>query len=235
MQIGAISNTVIYLVGAAGVGKMTIGKHLAHALNAPLIHNHLWLNPIFGVIDQDGLTPLPAEVWPLTAQVRGAVFQAASSLAPPSWNLIFTHAAVGQSKADDNIANEIIAVARARNARLAVVQLTCSAAVLAERIATPSRRDFMKETDTVAALINAGLPSFAPKAGTIFKLETTGLSAEAAAQEIIRIVKTAPEIAVPEWRIRASMPAFGKWHDCCKRQQWGRKSPKAEWLHPLSQ
>lgn len=34
MQTDAISNTVIYLVGAAGVGKMTIGKHLANTLNA---------------------------------------------------------------------------------------------------------------------------------------------------------------------------------------------------------
>ena len=196
-QTDAISNTVIYLVGGAGVGKMTIGKHLAHALNAPLIHNHLWLNPIFGVIEQDGVTPLPAKVWPLTAQVRRAVFQAASSLTPPSWNLIFTHAAVGQGEADDGIADEIIAVARARKARLAVVQLTCTATVLAERVATPSRKDFMKETDTAAALINASVPSFHPKAGTIFRLETTDLSAESSAQEVIRQIAKAPEIAVP--------------------------------------
>lgn len=182
-----ISNTIFYLVGPPGVGKMTVGTQLAGLLDARLVHNHLWLNPVFNLIPQDGVTPLPPQVWALTDKVRQAVFEAASTLVPPSWNLVFTHAAVGQSERDDEISIEVHAVAEARNARLVVVQMVCSPQELARRVATPARRALMKEIDSVAAIANAAKPSFMPPYATeIFRVDVSALTPENAAREILQ-------------------------------------------------
>ncbi|MBO0754455.1 MAG: hypothetical protein J2P54_01225 [Bradyrhizobiaceae bacterium] len=37
--------------------------------------NHYWLNLIFSLVDQDGITPLPKAVWPLAGRVRDAVLE----------------------------------------------------------------------------------------------------------------------------------------------------------------
>ncbi len=91
-----------------------------------MVHNHLWLNPVFSLIEQDGITPLPDAVWTLTAQIRRAVFETVRTLTPISWNLVFTHAAVGESEVDREVADEILGIADSRHARLIVIQMTCS-------------------------------------------------------------------------------------------------------------
>ena len=70
-----LENAIIYLVGPPGVGKLTVGQALAQATGCKVIHNHYWLNPIFGLIHQDGVTPLPKGIWQLVEQVRGAVLE----------------------------------------------------------------------------------------------------------------------------------------------------------------
>jgi hypothetical protein len=197
MTTVAISNTVIYLVGPPGVGKLTIGRILSDALDARLVHNHLWLNPVFSLIETDGKTALPAEVWPLVAQVRHAVFETAAMLLPASQNLVFTHAAVTEGELNEVIAQDIIGVARRRRARLLVAQLTCSAEVLAARVLSPERRLMLKEIDDQAARVNAGFPPFDVKHPSKFHLDTTNLDARDSARRILEWVRTAPDIAIP--------------------------------------
>jgi hypothetical protein len=62
-------NAIVCLMGPGGVGKLTIGRVVAERLGCRLVDNHYWLNPIFGLIEQDGVTPLPQIVWPLVEQV----------------------------------------------------------------------------------------------------------------------------------------------------------------------
>lgn len=181
-----MTSTLFYLVGPPGVGKMTVGKMLAQKLRGPLVSNHLWLNPVFSLIEQDGSSPVPEAVWPLVREIRRAVFEASKSLTPQSWNLVFTHAAVGESEPDRQIATEILDVARTRRARLIVVQLTCSAEALASRVVTPERRLQFKESDAEAARQNALLAPFDPGHPHTFLLDTTDLSAEEACKVILR-------------------------------------------------
>lgn len=181
-----MTNTVFYLVGPPGVGKMTVGKMLAQELGGPLVSNHLWLNPVLSLIEQDGISAVPEAVWPLVGEIRRAVFETAKSLTPQSWNLVFTHAAAGESEADRLIANEILDVARTRGARLIVIQLTCSAEALASRVAIPERRLQFKESDADAARQNALLAPFDPGHPQTFLLDTTNLSAEDTCKAILR-------------------------------------------------
>jgi hypothetical protein len=68
-----MTNTVIYLIGFAGVGKYTITKAIRDLEACKIVDNHFVLNPIFNLIAQDGITPLPAQVWDNAMQVRLAV------------------------------------------------------------------------------------------------------------------------------------------------------------------
>ena len=197
MRAVPINNTVIYLVGPPGVGKMTIGRILSSVLGARLVHNHLWLNPVLSLIEPDGKTALPEEVWPLVAQVRHAVFETATTLLPTSQNLVFTHAAVTESELNETIAQDIIGVARKREARLLVAQLTCSPEILAARVLSPERRLMLKEIDTQAARVNANFPPFNVKHPSKFHLNTTNLEAQDSAREILKWVQSAPDIAIP--------------------------------------
>ena len=58
-----LSNVVVYLVGFASTGKLTIARELAPMLNAKVVDNHWVNNPIFGLLETDGKTKLPDAVW----------------------------------------------------------------------------------------------------------------------------------------------------------------------------
>ncbi len=183
-------NMIFYLLGPPGVGKLTVGQHLAGMTGARLVHNHLWLNPIFSLIEQDGVIPLPKDVWTPVSQVRRAVFETLRTLTPISWNLIFTHAAVGEKNdADMEVANDIIGVAESRGAQLIIVQMTCAAEVLAERVAMPERRLLFKENDVDAARLNALREPFHPGHPDTIAIDTTNLSAKATAHRILLLAE----------------------------------------------
>ena len=176
---------MIYLVGPPGVGKYTVGSLLAEQLPAKLVDNHYWLNPIFGLIRQDGRTPLPNEVWNHAAQVRRAVLGTIATLSPSDWNFVLTHAAAG-SALDHEIASEVLETARLRKARLLVVRLACAPEELAARVVSPERRLRMKETDPEEARRNAARPLFDPGHRDTMTIDTTGLAAPDIAARIMQ-------------------------------------------------
>jgi hypothetical protein len=180
-----LANTIIYLVGPPGVGKYTVGRLLADQLGCKLVDNHVWLNPIFSLLEQDGVAPLPRAVWPLVAQVRSVVLHTIGTLSPPLWNFVFTHAAI-HDPAELDIFRAIEAVARQRGAHMIVVRLSCSDPdELARRVIMPERRDRMKERDVVAARRNALLPTLDPGHPGTISIETTGLTPGDVARRIV--------------------------------------------------
>jgi shikimate kinase len=183
-----LENWILYLVGPPGVGKLTVAKHLCRDLACRLIDNHYWLNPIFRLIEQDGVTPLPAGVWPLTEYVRQAVFETIATHSPATWNFVFTHAAVGGpefEEADRSMSDAIAAIVSRRGASALAVRLTCAPEELAHRVMQPERRALMKECDENAARENARRPPFDPGWRQILTIDTTSLSSEKTAERII--------------------------------------------------
>ena len=65
-----LENTIMLLIGFAGTGKYTIGLELAGRTGARLIDNHLVNNPVFTVMNPDGLSSLPDGVWAKTNLAR---------------------------------------------------------------------------------------------------------------------------------------------------------------------
>jgi hypothetical protein len=79
----------VLIAGLPGTGKRTIAsaltRRLATTREVRLVDNHYIANPVLGVVEQDGRSPLRAEVWERVADVRAAVLQAIERLAPTDW------------------------------------------------------------------------------------------------------------------------------------------------------
>ena len=54
-----MDNIFLYLLGFAGTGKLTIARAFARSVGAKVVDNHWINNAIFGLIDPDGVSPLP--------------------------------------------------------------------------------------------------------------------------------------------------------------------------------
>ena len=94
-------------------------------------------NPIFGLIAQDGVTPLPAEVGERVAEVRAAVAQTIEGLSPADWSFIFTH--VVDTPNDLEWIERLASLAERRGARFVVVRVLCELDELRRRVVIPSR------------------------------------------------------------------------------------------------
>ena len=86
-----LENTMIVLIGFAGTEqKYTIGRELSRRTGAKLIDNHLINNPIFTVVNADGITPLPEGIWARVRDARRVVYESIRELSPPEMSFVFT-------------------------------------------------------------------------------------------------------------------------------------------------
>ena len=134
-----MDNIFLYLLGFAGTGKLTIARAFARSVGAKVVDNHWINNPIFGLIDPDGVSPLPDAVWSQTAKVREAVLETIATLAKPGANFVFTHDGIEGERYDADVWRGIQSAAARRGARLIPVRLVCSEDELVRRIQSADR------------------------------------------------------------------------------------------------
>ncbi len=172
-----MQNWIVYLIGPPGVGKQTVAEAIAATIECQVVDNHTWLNPILRLVPQDGATPLPPKIWSLSAKIRRAILEAVSELSPPHWNFVFTLAAGDPNERDEDSSRvqEIVEVARRRNARAMAVCLTCAPEELARRVSAPERHLKMKDTDPARARFLASQPTFNPRWAYTLEIDTTNL------------------------------------------------------------
>lgn len=141
---------VIALTGFPGVGKLTTALAIKAETErvggtALVVDNHWINNPIFGLIDQDGMTPLPADVWDQVGVVATAVFSTLERHTPRSWNIILTAYLDGHT--DTGWLPAVKLIATARHATFLPVRLVCDVDENVRRITMPQRRNRMKSID----------------------------------------------------------------------------------------
>jgi predicted kinase len=189
MTARSVRNVLVYLLGFAGTGKLTIANVLADLIGAKVVDNHWINNPIFGLIDADGKTPLPDAVWTQVGKVREAVLETIATLATPEANFVLTQELVDGDPVDQAIFQSVCEAAARRGACFIPVRLLCEEAELVRRIQAPERAGRFKCIDPADATNKSRRHAVLdPKTSTTLTLDVTTLSPEESAAAIVRHV-----------------------------------------------
>lgn len=185
-----MNNTVIYLIGHYGVGKLTIARALCAATDARLFDNHLVNNVIFSLLRTDGKTQLPERVWDLIDVIRDQALLAVEEIAPQDASFVLTNCLLETDPMDHLIFQKVLATAERRGSVFVPVVLRASDAAHAERIPSPERAERLKQTDAESAEVkrrsNELLIIDHPNR---LDLDTTHLPPDQAARQIIEHVE----------------------------------------------
>jgi len=146
-----LSNTIVVLIGFAGTGKYTIGRELCRRTGANLIDNHLINNPIFKVVNADGVTPLPEAIWSKVGAIRQVVYEAIRELSPPEMSFVFTIQLIESDPRDHEAFADLAELAAARKSLLVPIRLICEVDELCRRIVHPARAEMLKEISAESA------------------------------------------------------------------------------------
>jgi len=180
-----MKNTIIHLIGTPGVGKYTIGGHVAAMTGARFVDNHSVANVIFNLLPIDGVTPLPEGVWDRVSQVRAAVLDTVAHLSPPEMSFVFTNYMRGADPVEYEAFLHMVALADARQSVFVPVVLRCDTAELRRRIVAPSRRERMKMVDPVQGARLNELPEFDTDHPNKLRLDVTSVEPADAARLIV--------------------------------------------------
>lgn len=185
-----LKNVLVYLVGFSGTGKLTVARELALLLKARVVDNHWINNPIFGLIDNDRVTPFPEGVWDQVAKVRQAVLDTIATLSAPESNFILTHAGFDDDSEDWTIYNAIARAAERRGALFVPVRLLCAEEELLRRVVSSERAMKLKSMDAEAASRSAkGRNVLAFTHANGMTLDITALNPLEAASVILRHIQ----------------------------------------------
>src|SRR5262245_7180495 len=100
-----MNNVILYLIGFAGTGKLTIAKAILARAPFLLVDNHFINNVVFSLIDMDGNSPLPPRVWENVGKVRSIVFDTMRYLSKPARNFVLTNELVEGDEEDAKVFN----------------------------------------------------------------------------------------------------------------------------------
>lgn len=137
---------IVFLLGYPGVGKRTVGTHLAELLDGVLVDNQLINLPLLTLFKWDGKFPIPMEIWERVAPIRNAVLGTIEDLAPKSNSYVFTNVL----EEDQDGASQYInlrSLAQRRGSLFLSVLLNCDVDEQVRRIDTPDRIARLKGSD----------------------------------------------------------------------------------------
>lgn len=183
----------VLLMGFPGVGKLTIANELSTLVSAKVIDNHWFNNPIFRLLDDDGITPLPNGISEYTGRIRQVVLDAIVAYSPTSASFIFTQALVEGNQGSIRTFEQIAGAAQQSAAPLIPIRLLCDEDELARRVSTPTRRERLKSIDARASRQRSRKARvFDPQHPFASDLDVTSKSARASAaaiqQHVIRVI-----------------------------------------------
>jgi hypothetical protein len=181
-----MNNVILYLIGFAGTGKLTIAQAILVRAPFLLVDNHFINNVVFRLIDTDGNGPLPPRVWEHVGKVCAIVFDTMRYLAKPDRNFVLTNELVAGDEEDEQVFHEVRALATARGAAFLPVRLLIAPEELARRVVSPQRQALLKSRNPEEAWRMAREHQvYIPKGVDAFILDVTTLSPADAAEQIL--------------------------------------------------
>jgi hypothetical protein len=178
-------NTIVYLIGYPGVGKLTIAKALCQSTGARLVDNHMANNPIFSIIGADGVTPIPEAAWDRVKAVRDAFFDTILHVAPRAFSFVLTNVLL-EDDGDKVLFEQVENLAGQRGSLFVPVILHCEGREHYKRVSAPGRAEHYKEVrpSSLKKLIDEH-PLLSIVHPHRLALDTTGLSPQQAAGRVI--------------------------------------------------
>ncbi len=144
-------NTIVYLIGHYGVGKLTIARAICAVTTAVLFDNHRVNNVIFPLIQADGKSKLPPRVWELTWVIREQAMLAIEEIAPSDTSYVLTNCLTEHNPMDRKAFDQVATLAQRRGNTFVPVLLRASDAAHAARIGSADRVANFKHTDLASA------------------------------------------------------------------------------------
>lgn len=180
-----MKNTIIYLFGFPGTGKLTTAKELGKQADVILLDNQTINIPLFKAVNADGKTKLPERIWDNVKKVWDAVFDTIIHIAPQEYNYVLTNVLVNEDTEDVEWFKHVRSVAEQKQATFLPVRLTCSVQEMKKRIVRPERKERMKEMDPATPTRYAeNFTVLTPDHPNLLSLDVTDLSPE----ETVRII-----------------------------------------------
>ncbi|MCL5428120.1 MAG: AAA family ATPase [Candidatus Marsarchaeota archaeon] len=125
---------LVVIYGPPGVGKLTVARQLSRITGFKVLHNHLTVDLVFGILDMRHKA-----FWRSVGRYRLELIRLASREGVKG--LIITMVYV---KEDEEHMRKIIATVKKHRGSLCFVQLYCDADVLRKRLKEPSRKRYRK-------------------------------------------------------------------------------------------
>jgi len=171
------------LIGFAGTGKYTIAKELGK-FDYKVVDNHLINNPIFSLLDLDGVTPIPENAWEAIRKIREVVlnFVVQDRTSP----YVFTNELL-EEEYDYAIYNQVKNAAEQRGSSFIPVKLKISLDEHSKRIRNLERKERFKETTISHDRVKKGMIKISHP--NLLELEATHLNAAQAASAILEFVE----------------------------------------------
>ena len=120
---------LVFIIGNAAVGKMTVGQELTKITDLRLFHNHMTIEPIldiFGYFNGKAIT-----------RMRDIIFEEFAT--SEHYGLIFTYMWAFDQQADWDYVEHVCDIFRKHNADIYYVELVTSQAIRFQRNATENR------------------------------------------------------------------------------------------------
>ena len=175
---------VVFMLGYPGVGKRTVGTHVATLLDGVLVDNQLINRPLLTLFRWDGKFGIPMEIWERVVPIRNAVLGTIEDLAPKSNSYVFTNVLQDDEDGASHY-GDIRSLAQRRGSLFLSVMLSCDVDEQVRRIDTPDRIALMKGSDPEGYRRHRQQTNlFQPPADEVMHLDTTDVDATTNAEAI---------------------------------------------------
>lgn len=134
-------SVIIYLTGKPGVGKYTIAKAIAQNYGYIVCDNQLINNPIFELIQADGITPIPNIAWKAIAKLRTIIFDFISQ--SPQKSYVLTNN-LYEDKDDRTLYEDVKSMAERRESLFVPVNVQINTKEHLKRVVDPKRTERWK-------------------------------------------------------------------------------------------
>lgn len=148
MEHQSYENCIVLLMGFSGVGKLTTAKELAKHPNFKLADNHTWINPVFGLINQDGLTPVPKAAWEKVGKICDVVFETMHELSPKNFSFVLTQEMIEGDEYPKIFYQRVCKLVEHRKSIFLPVRLECNEEEIVKRVKNAERRKHCKTIDS---------------------------------------------------------------------------------------